>query len=48
MGVLPPAEQMRKGNNPVLDIGYCGKISLRRHYIDFYMQFGFPSETGER
>lgn len=48
MGVLPPAEQMRKGNNPGLDIGYCGKISLRRHYIDFCMQFGFPSETGGR
>lgn len=39
---------MKKGNNPVLDVGYCGKISLGRHYIDCYMQFGFPSETGVR
>lgn len=32
---------MRKGNNPVLDIGYWGKISLRRDYMEFYVQF-FP------
>lgn len=48
MEVLPLAEQMKKGHYPVLDIGYCEKISLRGHYIDCYRQCAFPNETRVR
>lgn len=48
MEVLPLSEQMKNGNYPVLNIGYCEKISLRRHCIDYCMQFAFPKETRAR